>query len=302
MTQFHVPVLAGEVERLLPLAPGRIVVDGTAGGGGHSERILKKILPGGFLIAIDRDEEAVRAATERLQEHKASAHVFHDDFTHVARIAGRLGFKRVDGILVDLGVSSHQLDTPERGFSFQRPGPLDMRFSRTQRDTAADIVNFAAQDELAELLRSWGEERFAGRIARSIVESRPIRTTEELSLAVERVVPRRFRERGKHPATRTFQALRIVVNEEIERLETFLAEAPGVLGPGGVLCVISYHSLEDRLVKVAFRELERGGGFQRLTKKPITPGAEEVAANPRARSAKLRALVRVNLEGSDPDL
>lgn len=290
---FHEPVLAAEVERFLDPAPGKIFIDGTLGGGGHAERILRRIVPGGFLIGVDRDEEAIRAAIERLAPYKASALLVHDDFANIARIAGLMKFKEVDGILVDLGVSSHQLDVAERGFSFMRPGPLDMRFSKTQRDTAADVANFTAQDELENLIRTYGEEHFAGRIARSIVESRPLATTEDLKKAVERVIPRRFWEKGKHPATRTFQALRIVVNDEGDRLRAFLADAPKLLGPAGVLCVIAYHSLEDRPVKQAFRALApKGGPYELLTKKPVGPSSEEIARNPRARSAKLRALKR----------
>lgn len=290
---YHEPVLTEEIERLLPLSAGKIIVDGTLGGGGHSERILKKILPGGFLIGIDRDEEAIRAASDRLAPFKAGCLLVHDDFANMKKIASQMKFKAVDGILVDLGVSSHQLDVGERGFSFMRPGPLDMRFSKTQRDTAADVVNFTAQDELENLIRTFGEERFAGRIARSIVEARPLSTTDDLKKAVEKVIPRRFWEKGKHPATRTFQALRIVVNDEMERLETFLEEAPTLLGPGGVLCVISYHSLEDRPVKHHFRALApKDGAYELLTKKPVTPSVAEIARNPRARSAKLRALRR----------
>jgi 16S rRNA (cytosine1402-N4)-methyltransferase len=290
---YHEPVLTEEVERLLPLAPGRIIVDGTLGGGGHSERIVKKILPGGFLLGIDRDEEAIRAATDRLAPYKANCLIVHDDFANLKKIAAQMKFKEVDGILVDLGVSSHQLNVGDRGFSFMRPGPLDMRFSKTQRDTAADVVNYTAQDELENIIRTFGEERFAGRIARSIVEARPLATTDDLKKAVEKVIPRRFWEKGKHPATRTFQALRIIVNDEMERLETFLEEAPTLLRSSGVLCVISYHSLEDRPVKHRFRELApKGGAYELLTKKPITPSADEIARNPRARSAKLRALRR----------
>jgi 16S rRNA (cytosine1402-N4)-methyltransferase len=255
--------------------------------------MLKKILPGGFLIGIDRDEEAIRAASDRLSAYKASCLLVHDDFANVKKIAALMKFKHVDAILVDLGVSSHQLNEGERGFSFMRPGPLDMRFSKTQRDTAADVVNFTAPDELENILRTFGEERFAGRITRSIVESRPIATTEALKQAVERVIPRRFWEKGKHPATRTFQALRIVVNDELDRLDAFLADAPDLLAPGGVVAVMAYHSLEDRKVKLRFRELSpRDGAFEILTKKPVTPSSEEISRNPRSRSAKLRALRR----------
>jgi 16S rRNA (cytosine1402-N4)-methyltransferase len=292
MSEYHEPVLVEEVERRLSPAPGKVMVDGTLGGGGHAERLLQKILPDGFLIGIDRDEEAIRAATDRLAPFKANCLLVHDDFSNIGRIVAMMKFSGVDGILVDLGVSSHQLNVGERGFSFMRPGPLDMRFSKTQRATAADVVNSTPQRELEQMIRTFGEERFAGRIARSIVESRPLQTTDDLKSAVEKVIPRRFWEKGKHPATRTFQALRIVVNEELERLESFLKDAPGLLKPGGVLCVISYHSLEDRPVKFAFREL-KGEAFEILTKKPVTPTAEEEARNPRSRSAKLRALRRL---------
>ena len=287
---YHEPVLPDEIERLLNLSAGKLAIDATVGGGGHAEAMLRKILPGGFLIGIDRDEEAVRAAEERLAAHRGNVLIVREDFASVRQVAARMNFKGVDAILADLGVSSHQLDAGERGFSFMRSGPLDMRMSKTQRDTAADIANFTAQDELAKLIREFGEERFAGRIARSIVEARPLATTDDLKRAVERVIPRRFWERGKHPATRAFQALRIVVNDEMDRLESFLSEAPGLLRPGGTLCVISYHSLEDRPVKLAFRDLAKSGGYELLTKKPVRPTPQEESRNPRARSAKLRAL------------
>jgi 16S rRNA (cytosine1402-N4)-methyltransferase len=284
---FHEPALLDEVERLLAPEPGKVIVDATVGGGGHAKRLLSRILPGGFLIALDCDEEAVREASRRL-DSPASVLAVRENFANLAKVTARMRFSGVDGILADLGVSSHQLNAAARGFSFRRPGPLDMRFSRTLPRTAADVVNRAPEKDLERILREYGEEPFARRIARAMAAGRPFQTTGELADAVSRAVPLRTR---LHPATRTFQALRIAVNDELGSLHAFLAGAPGLLKPGGTLCVISYHSLEDRRVKQAFRALPEEG-FEILTEKPLTPCAAERARNPRSRSAKLRGVRR----------
>lgn len=288
MVTYHVPVLVDAVLDALNPKPGSVIADGTVGGGGHAAKILERILPGGLLIGLDIDNDAVQACNDRFKDCRGSALIVRDNYANLPRVLRSLKLEAVDGILVDLGVSSRQVDVPERGFSFMREGPLDMRMSQALRITAADIVNTWNRKDLERIFRELGEERFAGRVARAVVESRPLHTTTQLADLVSRAVPRR--RKGIHPATRVFQALRIVVNEELENLRLFLERAPELLKPGGVVCVISYHSLEDRMVKRAFRRRE---GFETLTKKPVTPTDEEIRSNPRARSAKLRALRRL---------
>lgn len=292
----HIPVLAEEVLRLLDPRPGDRGLDATIGAGGHAERILERILPGGFLLGIDRDEEAVRRASDRFRELRAGVLVVHENFANVRRVVLRSRLEPLDLILADLGLSSDQLDAPERGFSFQRDGPLDMRMSGAGPRTAGDLVNGLPEKELADLIRAFGEERHARRIARRIAERRPLRTTRELAAVVASALPKRDRI---HPATRTFLALRIAVNDELDNLERFLHDAPDLLAPGGRLAVIAYHSLEDRRVKQAFRQRGSRGGFEILTRKPIRPSREEVLRNPRARSAKLRVLRR-SIHGAAP--
>lgn len=290
--EFHVPVLVEEVLRLLDPKPGERAADCTAGGGGHSESLLRRILPGGFLLALDRDEEAVRAATERLAFAKGNALVVHDNYANLGKVLRRLRIERLDLLLADLGVSSRQVDASERGFSFRGEGPLDMRFSKSAPRTAADLVNRLTEEELTRIFRELGEERWAGPIARMILRRRPLHTTAELASAVRSAIPKAKWPRDIHPATRVFQALRIAVNEELECLDRLLAEAPDLLAPGGRMGVISYHSLEDRRVKRAFAERARGDNFELPTKKPVEASAAEIAANPRSRSAKLRILRR----------
>jgi 16S rRNA (cytosine1402-N4)-methyltransferase len=296
----HVPVLLAEVlAGLAPRAGGRYI-DGTLGGGGHAAAILEASAPDGQLLGIDADPAALAAAGERLAAFGARATLVHGNFRDLARLAQAAETVPVDGILLDLGVSSHQLDTPERGFSFQADAPLDMRMDPTADETAADLVNRLPEGALADLIYRYGEERGSRRIARLIGEARrkrPIATTGQLAAIVERALGGR---RGKvHPATRTFQGLRIAVNHELESLEAALPQAVELLGPGGRLVVIAFHSLEDRIVKQFFRSKSGYGGeevsarLRIVTKKPIEVGEEEARTNPRARSAKLRIAERI---------
>lgn len=299
----HVPVMVQETLQALNVQPGGRYVDCTVGTGGHAEAILRASQPGGVLVGIDVDREALQVAAERLRKFGDSVRLVEGSYTDVATICRELDFVPVHGVLFDLGLSTHQLEEARRGFSFQREGPLDMRFSPEQRLTAADIVNTWDERELTELLWRYGEEPAARRIARAIIAARPLRTTTQLAKAVEQAVGRRAGSKI-HPATRTFQALRIAVNQELENLATALPQAHGLLGFGSRLVVISYHSLEDRVVKQYIQRESRDcicppglpvctcGHVRTLrpvARGPITPRPEEVAANPRARSAKLRA-------------
>lgn len=295
----HTPVLLSEVVAGLAPHNGGRYVDGTLGGGGHAAAVLEHSRPDGHLLGIDADPAALAAARARLAPYGDRAVLAHGNFRDLAQLAHEHGFDQVDGILLDLGVSSHQLDTPERGFSFTVDAPLDMRLDPTDGPTAADLVNQLPESELADLIYRYGEERGSRRIARFIAEARrqrPIETTGALSDLVTRALGGRH---GKiHPATRTFQGLRIAVNRELESLEAALPQAVELLAPGGRLAVIAFHSLEDRIVKLFFRsESGYGGvGHERMsiiTKKPIEAGEPEVRANPRSRSAKLRVAERV---------
>jgi 16S rRNA (cytosine1402-N4)-methyltransferase len=305
----HTSVMQKEVLDFLGCKPGGIYIDATVGLGGHSLDILEKIQPGGLLIGIDRDKETLEKAQDRLKATAGDFRLLHDNFKNLPLILNNLAATPVDGILLDLGVSSYQLLSPDRGFSFQSDAMLDMRMDRTQRSTAADLVNTLSESVLADIIYRYGEERLSRRIAAAIVQERgraPIVRCSQLADIVSRV----FKVRGHqhiHPATRTFQALRIAVNEELEGLEKFLTEALGFLKPGGRIVVIAFHSLEDRIVKRAFRRLAgqcvceappelckcpRQVLASLLTPRPMTPCPEELAANPRARSARLRSLER----------
>jgi 16S rRNA (cytosine1402-N4)-methyltransferase len=295
----HVPVLLAEVVAGLTPRGGGRYVDGTVGGGGHAAAILERSAPDGRLLGIDADPAALAAAGTQLAQFGERAELAHGNFREIGRLARERGFAPADGILLDLGVSSHQLDTPERGFSFAADAPLDMRLDPTGDETAADLVNELPEGELADLIYRYGEERGSRRVARFIAEARrkrPIATTGELAELVARALGGRH---GKiHPATRTFQALRIAVNRELESLEAALPQAAELLAPGGRLAVISFHSLEDRIVKLFFRaESGYGGAGQGrlaiITKKPIEATEQESRANPRARSAKLRIAERM---------
>ena len=289
----HTPVLVSEILEGLSVRRGGVYVDATLGGGGHAKAILEASAPSGKLVAFDRDRAAIGLAENELAELADRLYLVWGSFADLGAHLDRLGISRVDGILADLGLSSLQLDDSERGFAFSFEGPLDMRFDQSQGPTAAELVNRLDEEELTEILRDFGEERRARTIARRIVSRRPIRTTSELRRAIVSVLGPR---RGKiDPATRSFQALRVAVNHELRALETFLVRAPERLAPGGRLVVVSYHSLEDRAVKWAFRDLVKDSDddtFRIVTKKPIVPEPSEVRANRRARSAKLRVLER----------
>lgn len=297
---YHVPVLLQSVLHFLQPRPGGVYVDGTLGAGGHTEAILRQSAPSGRVIGIDRDPEALSIARARLAEFGNRLHLVHATFDQMEEILRALGCTNVDGVLLDLGVCSYQLDRPERGFSFRYDGPLDMRMDPTQGLTAAEVVNSLPEHALVKVLREWGEERYAGRIAKAIVRKRaktPIQTTRQLAEVVAEAVPPSYRYGRIHPATRTFQALRILVNQELTLLEKGLCTAVRALAPGGRIAVISYHSLEDRLTKRVFRGFSGQGAelqgcpaiLRVLTRRPVVPDEAEVAQNPRARSAKLRA-------------
>ena len=289
----HEPVLLVETVTLLDPARGGLFVDCTVGLGGHSRALLE----GGAdrVIGLDRDVDALQHAAATLASFGDRVELVHADYRELDRVLDERGIAAVDGTLADLGVSSMQLDTEGRGFSFRRDEPLDMRMDRTQGPTVADLIAGADEQELADVIFQYGEERFSRRIARALVMARseqPVETTGQLAQIVRRAVPSRGYQRID-PATRTFQALRIWVNRELEGLQPFLNAAVRRLGAGARLAVISFHSLEDRIVKHAFRALQQGEAALRiLTKRPIAPGDEEVARNPRARSAKLRAIER----------
>ena len=287
----HQPVLLPEVLELVAARPGGLYVDATLGGGGYTQALLRASDPSGRVVALDRDREAIEGARERFRADSDRLSFVWGSFADLDEHVQ--GF--VDGIVADLGLSSLQLDAADRGFAFGAEGPLDMRFDRSQDLTAAEVVNETDERELEQILRDYGDERRARAIARRIVARRPLRTTTELRRAVVSVLgPWKG---GIDPATRTFQAIRIAVNRELEALETFLGKAPDRLRVEGRLVVVSYHSLEDRAVKLAFRarakSAEGDPRFRILTKKPLTAGPSEVARNRRARSAKLRALERV---------
>jgi len=290
----HEPVLLNEVLHFLPVKAGGVYIDGTVGGGGHAETILQRMDGRGTYIAIDRDLETLERARERLRSFERQVHFVHGVFSQIPKILKELRIKTADGVLIDLGFSSFQLDTGERGFSFLKEGPLDMRMDPSGIDvdghgplpTAAEIVNEWPEKDLAEIFYKFGEERFARRIARAIVAVRrgpPFEKTTDLSRLIEKTVPR---GRHKiHPATRVFQALRIAVNGELDHLEKFLSADFSFLNEGSRIIVISFHSLEDRLVKRSFRSRE---DLKVVTKKPVTATVEELRENPRSRSAKLR--------------
>lgn len=304
----HIPVLLTETVEALAVRPGGRYVDCTLGAGGHAAAILERCLPGGHLLGIDADPAAIEVATARLATYRDSVRLVNDNFAKLGEICREYDFAPVDGILFDLGLSSLQLETAGRGFSFQIDAALDMRFSPAQQLTAADIVNGYSEEELADLIWKFGEEKQSRRIAPRIVHSRPLRTTFDLVKTIERAVgPRRGRI---HPATRTFQALRIAVNQELANLEVALGQAVELLHPGGRLVVISYHSLEDRIVKQFMRRESTDcvcppgtpvcvcghkASLTIINKKIITPSVSEVQANPRSRSARLRAAERIIL-------
>ncbi|MDR1689467.1 MAG: 16S rRNA (cytosine(1402)-N(4))-methyltransferase RsmH [Clostridiales bacterium] len=301
----HIPVLLNECIEKLNINPEGIYVDATLGGASHAALICEKLNTGMF-IGIDKDEEAIERAKAKLSGYPVKKVLMHDSFSNIEQILENLEIKKIDGILMDLGVSSFQLDTPERGFSYMNDGPLDMRMDIGERKTAADIVNTYSLDALAKVIYAYGEEKWAKRIAEFIVaerERKDILTTFELVQIIKNAVPKGARENGPHPAKRTFQALRIELNNELNIIEGAINGAVKFLAKGGRVCVITFHSLEDRLVKETFKSLAQGCVCPRdfpvcicqrqsvlsiVTKKPVLPTEEEVLANPRARSAKLR--------------
>ncbi|HQL37499.1 MAG TPA: 16S rRNA (cytosine(1402)-N(4))-methyltransferase RsmH [Bacillota bacterium] len=312
----HTPVLLNETLEYLDPKPGGVYIDGTLGGAGHSSEIIKRIVPGGKLLGIDQDSNAIDAAKRRLEAYKDNVVIVRDNFRNIKAIALQKGFKEVDGILLDIGVSSHQLDEKERGFSYMHDGPLDMRMDTESSLNASDIVNNISEQELIRILRDYGEEKWAVRIAKFIAEERKnsrIDTTFKLVDIIQRAIPAAARRDGGHPAKRTFQALRIAVNDELQVLEEALIDAARLLKPGGRLVVITFHSLEDRIVKKIFNNMEKpctcppqlpvcACGKEPLlrviTKKPVTAGEEELKTNTRSKSAKLRAAERVSSKRS----
>jgi 16S rRNA (cytosine1402-N4)-methyltransferase len=303
----HTPIMVREVLELLKPEAGMVFVDGTLGGGGHASALLSRILPGGFLVGLDRDLAAIQAAGQRLEPFgRQNYRLVHENFRNIKAVLQRIGYSQVEGMLMDVGVSSHQLDTEERGFSYRLDAPLDMRMDAGQELTARQLINQADPRRLEQIFWDYGEERWSRRIARMIAEERikkPIETTGELVSIIKRAVPKQAGQENQHPARRVFQAIRIFVNGELDALDQALKDGMDVLAPGGRLAVISFHSLEDMLVKDTFRQMERGcicpkdfpvcrcgrsSQGKMTTKKPVSPAAEEIQNNPRARSAKLR--------------
>ena len=306
----HIPVLLNEVIEGLNIKPDGIYVDGTLGGAGHSIEIAKRLTTG-KLIGIDQDINAINKAKEVLKDYLDKVIFFHDNYVNIERILRDLHIDRVDGILLDIGVSSHQLDIEERGFSHNKDAPLDMRMDTTKDFSAWDVVNKYSKEELERIIRTYGEERWAKRIAELIVEYRknkPIDTTLELVEIIKEAIPVKARAKGHHPAKKTFQAIRIEVNDELKVLEKSIPVMVRLLNTGGRLCIITFHSLEDRIVKQSFIYLskdcicppdspicvcDKQKEIEILTKKPIVPSKEEIERNPRSRSAKLRIAERV---------
>jgi 16S rRNA (cytosine1402-N4)-methyltransferase len=298
----HLPVMPSEVLSWLQPHESGTYLDCTVGYCGHGLGILKASDPDGKLVGIDRDLHAIEICTERLGAYGNRVVLIHGHFMELKRLLLARGISQVQGALFDLGVSSPQIDDPTRGFSFQAEGPLDMRMDRSGGMTAADIVNGLDEIDLANMIYRFGEERYSRRIARALVRARgslPFTTTRQVASVIESAVPGHYRRGRIHCATRTFQALRIAVNNELDHLETSLEDAATVLAPGARLCVISFHSLEDRIVKQSFRALSlpARGEFEILTKRPQLPADDEIHRNPRSRSAKLRVIQRIVREG-----
>lgn len=309
MDFFHEPIMVEEVIEGLKIKENGIYVDGTLGGGGHSLEIVKK-LNNGKLISIDQDLDAIKKAKERLKEYKDRNIIVHENYLNIEKILSDLNIDKVDGILLDLGVSSYQLDKDERGFSYHKDAPLDMRMNRKENFTAWNVVNEYSRDKLEKIIWNYGEEKWAKRIAEFIIRERnkkPIDTTLELVEVIKKAIPKGAR-RGKHPARKTFQSIRIEVNQELEIIEKMLPIMVNLLRTGGRLCVIDFHSLEDRIVKKIFRELnkectcppsfpicvcDKEKELDIVTRKPIIPSKKEQEKNPRSRSAKLRIVEKV---------
>ncbi len=304
----HTSVLYEEIIKNLNIKPEGIYVDGTLGGGGHSAGICEKLSPKGTLIGIDRDIDALRAAQQNLQQYHCRKHFVQSNYENVNEVLQQLGVEKINGAVLDLGVSSFQLDNPERGFSYMNNGSLDMRMNAEDPFTAWKIINEWDRDEITEIIKKYGEERWASRIAQFIVEARkqqPIDTTYELVDIIKAAIPASARREGPHPAKRTFQAIRIAVNDELGQLERAVDRFIDVLDSDGRLCIITFHSLEDRIVKEAYRRrldpctcpkefpvcaCGKKTDVKKVSGKPILPGTQEIEENPRARSAKLRVI------------
>lgn len=307
----HVSVLLGETIEQLNIRPDGIYVDGTLGGGGHAYEVLRRLSPKGRLIGIDQDADAIKAAGERLLEFGSRVTIVRSNYCNMRLELQKLGIDRVDGILLDLGVSSFQLDSAERGFTYREDASLDMRMDRRQAKTARDIVNEYSEQELFRVIRDYGEDKFAKNIAKHIAAARaikPIETTGELVEIIRRAIPAKVRMNGGHPAKKTFQAIRIELNGELEVLKNSLDDMIDLLKPGGRICVITFHSLEDRMVKTIFKTNENPctcpshfpvcvcGNKPKgrlAVKKPIVPGEEELTKNKRSKSSKLRVFERI---------
>ncbi len=306
----HQSVLLGETVDSLKVRPNGVYVDGTLGGGGHAFGVCGKLGESGRLIGIDQDEDAIKAAGDRLKEYRDKVTIVKSNYEDIRQVLGELGIAGADGICLDLGVSSYQLDAPERGFTYREDAPLDMRMDKSGPLTAADVVNGYSEEKLYRVIRDYGEERFAKNIAKHIVKARqekPVLTTDQLTRIIKAAIPMKMRAVGGHPSKRTFQAIRIEVNHELDVLEHSIDAMIDLLNPGGRLCIITFHSLEDRIVKTRFREKEnpcvcppdfpvcvcgRKSKGTVVTRKPILPGQEELERNTRAKSAKLRVFER----------
>ena len=307
----HTSVLLNETIEGLKIKPDGIYVDGTLGGGGHSFEIAKRLNDNGRLIGIDQDEAAILAAGERLKDFGDKVIIVRSNYRNALSVLHDLGIEKIDGMMLDLGVSSYQLDTQERGFSYRYDAPLDMRMDLRQTLTAKDIVNGYSETELFHIIRDYGEDRFAKNIAKHIVMARakkPIETTGELNEIIRAAIPAKMRAEGGHPSKRTYQAIRIECNKELEVLKESLEELIGILNPGGRLCIITFHSLEDRIVKTAFKKAEnpctcppsfpvcvcgKKSQGKMITGKPVLPCEEEMESNPRSKSAKLRIFEKI---------
>ncbi len=307
----HKSVLLRETMEYLKINPDGIYVDGTLGGGGHAYEICRRLSPNGKLIGIDQDEDAVRAAAGRLSEFQDRTEIVRSNYRQMPEVLSERGIRQVDGILLDLGVSSYQLDDPERGFTYRtEDAPLDMRMDQRQRLTARDVVNTYSETELYRIIRDYGEDKFAKNIAKHMIKAREekeIETAGELTEIIKRAIPAKVRKNGGHPAKRTFQAIRIELNGELEVLQDSLENMTELLSPGGRICVITFHSLEDRIVKNIFRKCEhpctcppdfpvcvcgKKSMGKTVTRKPVLPSEEELECNSRAKSAKLRVFER----------
>lgn len=307
----HISVLFEESIKYMSPKPGEVFVDGTLGGAGHAEAFIKKIVPGGLLIAVDQDTLALRNAENKLALYKENLILVHDNFKNIKEIVEKNAPEGVDGIFLDIGVSSPQIDTPERGFSYMHDAPLDMRMNQEEDLDAYQVVNAYSLEDLHRIIKKYGEEKWAKRIAEFIVEKRkdaPIKTTGDLVKVIEAAIPKAAREKGSHPAKRTFQALRIEVNQELAVLEKVIDDAIGVLKVGGRLGIITFHSLEDRIVKEKFNYYAKSctcppefpicvcqkiKEVDILTRKPVVPSPEEMLHNPRSKSAKLRVIKKI---------